>query len=285
MVGSPQGWDIHSDAMVLYKVPNTNKTYYGAFFFPLGYTAFRFYEELGDWDHSSVGASYEDNGFDVEMDYEGECYDGKGSWTFNWTGGMIYLTVNLETHTVKFSSTPEYLYMIGTPQGWNIEDGSFILSKDSAEGNIFSGSFKIAEDYLMARFYSVLGDWNNGSIGPLEEDNAVSISLNYHGPCLNGLGCWSFEWQGGDILYTAVDLGNMTVDFSTTPLSVEAITDTEDLVYREDKVISSGTVHFSVFDASGKLLVQSYSDVVDLGKLSDGIYIVRAGSRTLKVVR
>lgn len=112
LIGTPNDWDINSDEYKL--VPTDNGCYYGAFDIPaadataIGTLMFRFYTDLGNWDNGSLGWGYDDVLMTVSAEYEGTFVrQGKGSWEIpDYPGGMLYIAVNPNDMTVKFSMSP-----------------------------------------------------------------------------------------------------------------------------------------------------------------------------------
>lgn len=113
LIGEPQGWDIKSGAMKLQKVDtgeSKSALYAGSFDIPADKAMFRFYNELGNWEVGSIGSQYEDAPIEISLDSEesvfsGEAVWGKGSWSIpNWSGGVIDMTVDLNSMVVTFTS-------------------------------------------------------------------------------------------------------------------------------------------------------------------------------------
>lgn len=119
LIGTPNDWDINSDEYKL--VPTDNGCYYGAFDIPaadataIGTLMFRFYSDLGNWDNGSLGWGYDDMPMTVSAEYEGKFVrQGKGSWEIpDYAGGVLYIAVNPNDMTVKFSMSP--ISSAGTP--------------------------------------------------------------------------------------------------------------------------------------------------------------------------
>ena len=118
---------------------------------------------------------------------------------------------------------PGFIYLIGKPQGWNIDNGSMMLfeNDDEIDTKIYHGHFNIDANPLELgfRFYTELGDWDKGSIGAAAADgdnkncdfNAEGI---YSGNLVMGKGNFQFPtWPGGE-MYIIVDLNSMKVTVS-----------------------------------------------------------------------
>ncbi len=113
LIGQPQGWKVTEGTWPIYETEPGSRIYKGAYEIPAGQFQFRFYDELGDWDFYSIGSQDPDNTKDITMTngtYTGDCfYDpatkgaGKGGWQISgWEGGMVEITVNLNSMTVVF---------------------------------------------------------------------------------------------------------------------------------------------------------------------------------------
>lgn len=121
---------------------------------------------------------------------------------------------------------PAKIYLIGQPQGWDINSGEMVLSEpeNGIGSDIYTGVFDISADDAASgfRFYTSLGSWgDNGSlpsIGAAADDgDNQSITLDdassYSGPCVTGKGNWNLtNWPGGAMKIT-VDLKSMRVVF------------------------------------------------------------------------
>lgn len=118
----------------------------------------------------------------------------------------------------------DQLYLIGSPEGWDINRGDMTLPETAAGSKIYESTFDIPAGDFMFRFYTELGDWGQDgqlpSIGanPNDGDN-YSFTFTegvYGGECVYGKGNWGFDgiWPGGEVTFT-VDLNAMTVEFKT----------------------------------------------------------------------
>ena len=121
---------------------------------------------------------------------------------------------------------PGYIYLIGSPQGWNIGDGSMMLfeADDEIGTKVYRGSFNIAADASLGfRFYTELGDWGSDgslpSIGAAANDgDNKDVTFGADGTVSTGVvyGKGNFQfpnWPGG-MMYIVVDLNSMQVTFS-----------------------------------------------------------------------
>lgn len=135
--------------------------------------------------------------------------------------------ISLASVTPYFAiKLPAKIYLVGAPQGWDINSNSMVLSEadDAIGSNVFTGVFSISADDAAGgfRFYTELGNWgDNGalpSIGAAADDGdnqAVTVNDQgiYQGACVNGKGNWNItNWEDGDMKIT-VDLNTMKVIF------------------------------------------------------------------------
>ncbi|MDE5806894.1 MAG: hypothetical protein K2H76_02165, partial [Muribaculaceae bacterium] len=143
----------------------------------------------------------------------------------NWEGGDlgVFVPENF-TYLSLYSPTQplpkQALYLIGSPQGWNINDGTMELTQ--IDNSKFAGEFDMPAD-PMFRFYTELGNWDIGSIGSqmddapidvvLEGDKELNVGMTY------GKGPWNFTGFPGGKMYMVVDLRSLTATFSTLPIS------------------------------------------------------------------
>lgn len=121
---------------------------------------------------------------------------------------------------------PAKLYLVGQPQGWNINSDAMVLSEpeNGIGSDIYSGVFEISADDAASgfRFYTALGSWGNDgelpSIGAAANDGdnqsvSVDASGRFEGSCVYGKGNWNLtNWPGGMMKIT-VDLKGMNVIF------------------------------------------------------------------------
>ena len=237
LVGAPQGWSIDNDAMYVEETSVGSNIYEGKFTINAGDFMFRFYSELGDWDKNSIGSQAEDSPVDITFSedntYEGPVvvYDeaadilGKGSWNDpTWEGGTVDITLNMNDYTIAMVAHPgeviedkeDALYLIGAPQGWDINSGAMKATPISEGSMIYEGVFYINAGDFTFRFYSQLGDWENNSWGSLESgaDEDFDITLPYSGGVYAGKGKWHDpNWEGGAIKVT-IDLASGTIDIT-----------------------------------------------------------------------
>ncbi len=225
LVGAFTGWNINY-GMYLTRVGD--QIFEGQFKVPgnseLGtqLNNLRFYSELGDWSTGSIGAVATDQNLNFEdgpVTYSAE----KGS-QFNWnlvnweTEAILKVRADINTMEITFAREEidysDKLYLIGSPQGWNINDGSMPCE------NIGPGLFRITFDNPEAepifRFYTELGDWEENSIGSQTYDQPIDVTMGDQEQtwtCYWGKGSWRLFGVENCRLTVTVDLDNMNVTF------------------------------------------------------------------------
>lgn len=239
LIGQPQGWNIDNGDMYAEETTIGSNIYYGKFTINAGQFQFRFYSELGNWDENSIGSQDEDTPIDIEFTddtYEGDVvvYNaaqdvlGKGSWQYNaWTGGTVEVTVNLNDYTISMvahegevgpvNPAGNVLYLIGKPQGWDINNGDLYMTETNTGSNVYRGVFDVKEGDFQFRFYSALGDWETNSIGAQVEDQAVAITFTdggYEGDCVLGKGAWQYDDWAGGFVEVIIDLNEMKISMA-----------------------------------------------------------------------
>lgn len=154
------------------------------------------------------------------------------------------------------SITPAQIYLIGSPNGWDINDSSMPLLK-KADGNYY-GEYEITSKDLF-RFYRSIGSWETGSLGSQDIDSPLDCSIasgQYTGSWVEGKGCWTFpDWAGGK-MYMCVKASGQ-VHFSDSPIQEGDPTETNGYwVYSNNKYYqmkekADGVFSVSVFVDSG----------------------------------
>lgn len=236
VIGDCQGWDINSDAMFVSETDPGSNIYAGSINVEEGKFMFRFYTVLGDWESNSLGSQVEDNPIDIEVTdnvYFGEVVAGKGSWSYpDWAGGAVDIELNMNDYTVKFTlkegetaapvPTGNVLYVVGKPQGWDINSDAMWIQETESGSNIYKGTLAIQTGDFQFRFYSALGNWDEYSVGSQDEDANVDITFSdgvYTGPVVTydaatgtlGKGNWQdTSWQAGYV-EVEVNLNDNTI--------------------------------------------------------------------------
>lgn len=146
--------------------------------------------------------------------------DENGTSRYDITSNVISLDQVKVYFAVKL---PDYIYLIGQPQGWNINDASMPLEETEIGSRVYKGTYEIKAGEFQFRFYDEVGNWDWFSIGAQDEDATVDITMTdgeYTGPVFYdpatekaGKGGWNIPgWPGGNVEMT-VNLNSMTVVF------------------------------------------------------------------------
>lgn len=152
-------------------------------------------------------------GLDLE-NYNGETKD-VAVRVHAWVPNASYSSILSNTINLKVSSYipipgPGVIYLVGNPQGWDINSEAMPLVETEIGSKIYYGAYSIEADKFQFRFYFKLGDWDYYSIGAQDEDALVDIALtngHYEGPAIYdpktkgaGKGGWQIpNWAGGTI--------------------------------------------------------------------------------------
>ena len=147
------------------------------------------------------------------------------------------VTDNTGTLDIKFYGTekttvtlPEKLYVVGTPNNWDIAASSIVLTGDG-EG-VYTGTVALTGGAdQQFRFYGTLGEnaWDNGSsYGSAVDDgdnhDVTFTNGTYTGAVVAGKGNWKFANLVGT-LGVSVDLNENTVTFDGSNLTKEGETE------------------------------------------------------------
>ncbi|MDE5881819.1 MAG: hypothetical protein K2H60_08825, partial [Muribaculaceae bacterium] len=95
----------------------------------------------------------------------------------NWSGGRMKVTADLNTMEFTFEEVEDYIYLIGSPQGWDINSDAMTLPETGDMGH-YEATFTMTEDSPIFRFYNQLGDWETGSWGSQVNDEPVELPLD-----------------------------------------------------------------------------------------------------------
>lgn len=148
-------------------------------------------------------------------------YNG-GAWSVNYR-----VTVDPTTQKITFyapsldRSEPRSLYLVGSPQDWNINESNMVLKEVAP--NVYYGAFDIPGDSYF-RFYSSLGDWESGSYGAQWDDIPVDFFFTGEETSAgigNGKGSWHMTGWDGGTMYMLVYLDRNYVVFSASPIDHE----------------------------------------------------------------
>lgn len=259
LIGNVGGWTgpdgANADALAKWRLFESataigSKIYSGVFDMPPSSTMlddkgniqgllFRFYTELTGWDGgASVGMQAEDNPVAIQLVdgvYNGTLVaPGKGSiQILDWEGGSMKITVNLSSKTPSViieaggvdTNGKNFIYIVGGVSGW-IEPSEAYAAHyedfklyDLEDNGVYTGTFNLAADQGMFRFYHQLCGWTgSASYGAKENDgDNLDVELTdgvYSGPFVNGKGNWGIAgWEGGK-LAISVDVNTNKVTFT-----------------------------------------------------------------------
>lgn len=177
--------------------------------------------------------------------------------TTHFDTAFKYGWVNL---SLKKQIKLDELYLIGTPQNWDIYNGNIKIEK--VDNGVYYGEIPVDSNReLIFRFYTKLGDWESGSIGSDQFDWDIPIAVPYYGRCMEGKGNWEITNFEGDLLKVTVDVNNWTVEFYSEESSVEEIFD-------------GGLKVVGIYDING----------ISRKSLAPGINIVRYSDGTVKKI-
>ncbi len=220
-------------------IANTRLEYYsaeGAFKgeleIPAGMFSLNIISELGDTEDATKFVCPVDDGVlldsqpVVNCDMRETTREKATRWTCpGWTGGKVTITV-FQDGTVRFELPDIFpdrvaissLYLVGSPQGWNIDNNSMPLQYTDA--GTYYGEFDVEPGNIIFRFYTRLGNWEDGSIGSQREDAPVDFSNNMLGQKLDlfgGKGSFEFPDWTGTKLYVEVSINEHWVIVSDKP--------------------------------------------------------------------
>lgn len=172
--------------------------------------AVHFNEYSGQYHSSAVTAAQSEGAYWVAPDM-----DRSNRYTITVTPG--------EKPVVKIKSekSASEIYLIGSPQEWNVGDGSMVLKRTVNGG--YYGAYDIKVGEAMFRFYTSLGDWEVGSLGSQYEDmpkdyGTVEQEQTYS-LVDGGKGSFQFsDWPGG-MMYMYVEPSASRVTFSPSPIA------------------------------------------------------------------
>lgn len=124
---------------------------------------------------------------------------------------------------VKFEGEkiPNEIYLVGSPQGWDITSDSMPLKKTVNGG--YYGSYNIAADDVLFRFYTALGNWDSNSLGSQYDDmpidNGTIDGETSYRLYVGGKGSFEFSSWAGGMMYMYVEPSASKVTFSTAPIA------------------------------------------------------------------
>ena len=238
LVGNPQGWNIEGDDCVLNETGVGTNVYIGAFEVSAGEQYFRFYTQLGDWGTGSIGSTSGENTEVTVTDtpLTIAALDGsEGCWFTDatWAGGYITFTVDLnDTENIKVTMQAgnhdttglDYIYLVGSCSAWSVSEANaeeiyanYKLYDWNKDG-VYSNTFNVAKGAAEFRFYTQLGNWDEGSLGCQASDEPIDYTFTdgtFNGTFVEGKGSWNFPaWAGGNM--------KMVVDTNTNKVTFTA---------------------------------------------------------------
>ncbi len=193
-------------------------------------------------------------------------FKGKGYLSVTVDLGTGIVTVEQKLIEISYEDLEE-IYLVGSPQGWIISDGSIALK--ASEPGVFTGTVAM-ENNPNFRFFHKLGKWTSDNCfgSALNDFTEISTPVNDEEWTVSdivdhGLGNWSIpDWAFGD-MQIKVDLINMKLYLKGNGhAGVESVeTDSE----------NSQALYFNLQGLRTEPTVP-------------GLYIVRKGSKTEKVM-
>ena len=130
------------------------------------------------------------------------------------------VTVTIPSLKPIDTSNPEKIYVIGSPQSWDINDGSLQLQYMS-DGKYY-GEIPISAGMNNFRFYTSLGNWDDeSSIGSgvydFEEVEIPFADGTYS--WVRGNGNWKLTAEAAGTLYVSLDYNGRAVRMSNEPIA------------------------------------------------------------------
>lgn len=126
-----------------------------------------------------------------------------------FASSMVSITpIDVEFHE------PTYIYVVGTPNGWDINSGKVPLTCSTGQNNIFIGKVNLSAGENIFRFYKELGNWDTNSWGSQVDDNPVDITDGFKDGVYNGSvteGKGSFKMATNGVYKLTVDIVNKTI--------------------------------------------------------------------------
>lgn len=211
--------------------------------------------ELGE----SITLTARDGGDDLpNMGFGGDIYKVNDALiTWNPTTAAFLI----EGEAVMQENDGSVIYLVGSPQDWNINGDSMPLMAVS-EG-VYEAVYEIPANPSF-RFYTMLGNWDANSIGSQVTDAALQFEMVdgvYSGECVEGKGSWNLtNWEGGEMTLV-VNLNDMTVTFTAGDAGVEGIA----------ADLNAPAVYYNLQGQK-------------VNNPSKGLYIIKQGNKTVKAI-
>lgn len=189
-------------------------------------------------------------------------------WTVdNWAGGRMKVTADLNTMEFSFEKIENCIYLIGSPQGWDITSGAMKLPETGGMGN-YEATFTMTENDPIFRFYNELGNWESGSWGSQYEDSPIELPLEGETTTTEwvwGKGSWQIHGVEGCSLTLKVNYYDRTVTIINN--DYDDTTGVEAISVGEDNVI--------YFDLMGRRIAEP----------KKGVYLRQTNGKVSKVMR
>lgn len=306
LVGNFNDWDLSNQEYKLTPVEGQKGAYSGSFSIPTQENL----NEDGTLDNNflkvKIAAGIDDDWSQVYGAgnfalYSNQPYESKMLVTnenfviTNWETGTLTVTVNWDEKEVTFESAtqPELtnintLYLIGAPQGWDINDDSMALT--ASKDGVFEGTFTIPAGEFEFLFYTELGNWEANYVGANSTSNMelplTDNVLDYFGDVAFTKSNWKVSgWNGGQV-NIMVNLNEMQVSFAGQTTGVDAIFGENGFSYANGIVTVAGASEITVYNVSGQAVARVNGETADLNNLSSGIYVVVApGLNPVKIVK
>ena len=90
----------------------------------------------------------------------------------------LWVALTLFLCATSGTNAQNTIYVVGTPNNWDITNGDVVLTDDNGDG-IYNGIINHVAGNAMFRFYTALGDWEIYSLGSQEADGLVNIGVKF----------------------------------------------------------------------------------------------------------
>lgn len=170
----------------------------------------------------------------VSMDTEAKTYASDNVFYFA-NGDQLNLNYDGKSTLQNFGDDYQYIYFIGSPQGWDINNASdeWILRKTNEGGRQYERSIYLPAGEHYFRFYGRLGDWEENSIGA-DPDDDTNIELDLSAGSVTapvyvkddegrGKGCWIINLDNPALVKMHVDLDSKEATFTQINTNPETL--------------------------------------------------------------
>jgi hypothetical protein len=274
--------------------------------------------DTGDYCVFSSQIYFSDDGTKFASSIYGNWIDSSGIYTYNLNRVDLYDfdrcngTFNYRNqYVVPFDSTTyiEDDYKMGicfSPNGKLIYMSTrySIYQIDIEDTNINNGIFISGPDTTLSYFprYSLMASASNGKLYIGNRNGTRKFMSYIDKPNIRGIGCDFMPqglWQPYTNLMSPPNMPNYGL--GKAPISSTCWPqDTNDVVKEDDiKIYPNPTNHFlhidyvepfkirsiQIFDAIGQLVLRTNETIIDVSRLSNGIYFVRVGNVMKKVLK